>query len=726
MDEDAEILAEFLVESEEHLDQLDSDLVEWEKQPTNSEIVTRVFRAFHTIKGTAGFLDFKRLEELTHTAETLLSGVRDGTIEYDAKIANALLDTVDTVRAILATINQTNTEGNPDTADLVQILVSLNSPNSTDASVMPPPITAETRTDSQSLALVAASQSRTSTSDPRVRIDVSTLDNLMNLAGELVLARNQIMQVAAQRNDSVLTTAAQGLNLITSELQERVMKTRMQPIDTIWSRFPRVVRDLAKACGKDVVLTIEGKETELDRTIIEAMKDPMTHLIRNALDHGLETADERRASGKPPEGRVVLRAFHEGGQVVIEIGDDGRGIDPQRIARKAIDKSLLEAAAVRQMNDREILQILFLPGFSTAETITNISGRGVGMDVVKSSIEHIGGTVEIDSTLTVGTTFRVKIPLTLAIVPTLIVGCGQEQYAIPQVCLTELVRVMAGSNHEIEYVHGCPVYRLRDALLPLIDLRALLDSEGCERMHCDLCIVVVKLGAQQFGLIVDRIHDTAEIVVKPLGELLASSPLFSGGTILGDGDVALIVDIPRLAERCGITSDASTSWLEYVEDKPQSEHSGASTMLLFSCADGRQMALELASVTRLEKFSRTEVERAGDRLVLQYREGLLELVDVHHLLSSVPPSKLWIESADVRTFQVVVFAVSNGKLVGLVVDDVLDVVEEIVELRTSGQREGVLGSAVIGDRITEVVDFQSLRVVAERFLERTVTERISP
>src|SRR5271165_3795881 len=392
-----------------------------------------------------------------------------------------------------------------------------------------------------------------------IRVGVNVLDKLMTLVGELVLARNQLLQISNTVEDASLQAVSQRMNLIATELQEQVMKTRMQPIGNIWGQFPRTVRDVALGCGKEVGIEMEGKETELDKTIIEAIKDPLTHLVRSSVDHGIELPEARVKAGKARVGRLILRAFHEGGQVNIEISDDGAGLSSDRIRKKAIERGVITAEQAARMTEREIFNLIFLPGFSTAEKVTNVSGRGVGMDVVKTNVEKIGGTVDVQSTLGRGTTVRVKIPLTLAIIPALVVTCGGDRYAIPQVSLLELVRVESDqAGKGIELVHGAPVYRLRGQLLPLVylsrELKLATDARPPAEREGAVNIVVLQADGRQFGLVVDEINDTEEIVVKPLRKQLKTVKVFAGSSIMGDGRVALILDVLGLAQRAGVLS----------------------------------------------------------------------------------------------------------------------------------------------------------------------------
>src|SRR5882762_4123494 len=535
---DSDIVQDFLIESYENLDRLDRELVGLEKNPDDAAALASVFRTIHTIKGTCGFLGFNKLEAVAHVGENLLTRLRDRQLTLTPEITTVLLAMVDAVRQILGAIEMAGQEGERDDSLLLDTLTRLQQP----AEAVVPSIgdllierAVATREEVKSAAqkqaegdprrlgeiLVAqgivrpsdvadalhaqrAGRATSSVSDSTIRVDVGLLDKLMTLVGELVLARNQVLQFAHRLKDPGFVAASQRLNLITTELQEGVMKTRMQPIGNIWAQFPRTVRDVALGCGKKVAIEMVGKETELDKTIIEAIKDPLTHLVRNSVDHGIELPEVRVKAGKNATGRLILRAFHEGGQVNIEITDDGGGLNAERIRKKAVERGLITGEQAARLTEREIFNLIFLPGFSTAEKVTNVSGRGVGMDVVKTNVEKIGGTVDVQSTLSRGTTVRVKIPLTLAIIPALVVTCGGDRYAIPQVSLLELVRIEADAGKGIELVHGAPVYRLRGRLLPLVylnrELKLAADAHPATQMDAAANIVVLQADDHQFGL----------------------------------------------------------------------------------------------------------------------------------------------------------------------------------------------------------------------------------
>lgn len=779
-----EILREFLVESYESLDSLDSDLIVMEEEPESAEVLGKVFRTIHSIKGTSGVLGFGRLEKVAHVGENLLSRMRDGLLVFDQSIATGLLQMVDAVREMLGSIEAEGNDGDEDYGTLILLLeelleasgaqeaaaageekpeASVSVPKedvSADAvAVQPPDAKEEQREEidgaqyqsvpdeaSESAATVeagsegqsgakpeeeASAPSNESAAEPAnepaaeakpevrqkspakeakggslsestVRVDVSLLDQLMNQVGELVLARNRILQYGAQSGDPALQSTVQGLNLITSELQEEVMKTRMQPIGSIWNKFPRAVRDLCVSCDKKVNLVMEGRETELDRTLIEAIKDPLTHAIRNSVDHGIETPAERLRAGKSFTGTVRLRAYHEGGQVSIELWDDGKGIDPQVIGAKSIEKGIVTPEEVERMSDRDLIHLVFAPGFSTAAAVTNVSGRGVGMDVVKTNIEKIGGTVELKSEVGQWTELKIKIPLTLAIIPALVASHGGGRYAIPQASLLELLRVEGGEGCRIENANGARVYRLRGKLLPLVHLGEVLGldevswpDDPSAPTDRSWNIVVLHCDDQVFGLVVDGISDTEEIVVKPLGKQLKGIPVFAGATIMGDGNVALILDVLGLGKASGVFSpNGETGRLTNAHDEDARRSHGA-TMILVEVGDDGRMALPLSSVSRLEEFKQSDIERSGNNEVIQYRGHIMPLLRLSHLMGRMGAT------SDDGLIQVVV----NGEGatgVGIVVDRIVDILETDVDSDAPPQ------SAVINGHVTEIVNTEAV------------------
>ena len=732
-------LREFLVESHENLDRLDGDLVSLEERPDDQEMLDRIFRTIHTIKGTCGFLGLETLESVSHEGENLLSKLRDGELVANAEITTALLELVDAIREILSEIEETQQEGDRDYAVVISRLRVLSGSaggaesksrlgdllvknGATEPVDVSEALATQQSGDSRPVGEILVEQGAASSEDvdaalreqsslraggvaeSHIRVGVSLLDELMNLVGELVLCRNQILQYGTAQQDGVFLKTAQRLNLITTELQEGVMQTRMQPIGTIWDKFPRVVRDLCVACGKRVRVEMEGRETELDRTLVESIKDPLTHIVRNAVDHGIESPEERSAAGKDPEGRLFLRAFHEGGQVNIEISDDGKGIDCERIRMKAIERGLLRPDQAENMGERELAHLLFHPGFSTAEKVTNVSGRGVGMDVVKSNIEKIGGVVDLQSEVGRGTLVKIKIPLTLAIIPALLVNSGEERYAIPQVSLLELVRVeRGGSGNGIEHAHGAPVYRLRGNLLPLVFLSEALGAGAPTAEMSDVTnIVVLQAGEQQFGLVVDDVRDTQEIVVKPLGKQFKHIRCFAGATILGDGRVALILDALGLAEACDLFKARRDEATNEMKSSSASAETQLQSLLLFSVGNDTRMAVPLELVTRLEEFPRNGLEQASGRLAVQYRGHILPLLDLTRLLGR--ESAAGSSDGDSgEPIQVIVYS-EGDRQVGFIVGQILDVIESSYSIDQSSDRQGVRGSAIIETGVTDLID----------------------
>lgn len=728
--EDDEIIQAFLVESQEGLDQLDRDLVDLEQHPDSRELLSGIFRTIHTIKGTSGFLALSRLESVAHAGENLLSLLRDNKLVMTPPITEGLLRMVDAVRSLLEIVART--DGDADESVDVQPVIDLlheliegpahtplagptptEEPETADAApdrsldaaethlaaLEPDQVTPEATPIRQGTApdrttSPAAEPSKRAV-EATVRVDVELLDTLVRLVGELVLTRNQILQQAEAGADAELVRAAQRLNIVASELQEGIMRTRMQPIGQAWTKFPRVVRDLAAQLGKTVRLTMSGQETELDRTLLEAVKDPLTHLVRNSIDHGIEPPQRRLEKGKPEAGTLSLRAHHESGQVVVEISDDGAGLDSDRIRTIAVQRGVVSEDQLERMSEREIHELIFRPGFSTAAAVTNVSGRGVGMDVVRTNIESIGGVVDLNSTPGLGTTIRVRIPLTLAIIPALVVAEDGERFAIPQANLVELVRLdPADVERDVHELAGVPILRLRGQLLPLVSLSAAL---GVEHEHDEaLTVVVVQADNIRFGLAVDEVHDTQEIVVKPLGRQLKTISMYAGATIMGDGRVALILDVSGMAAMCGITAVPA----EPAAGSTNSD-TGATTLLVLDVGGDRRAALPLERVSRLEEFAHDRIERSGATEVVQYRDGILRLVRLADAIG-LPRSE-----ADHPSFSVVVHE-DGDERVGIVADRVVDIVQASVTPTGVGLRSGVLGTAVVQDKVTDLVDLDAI------------------
>jgi two-component system, chemotaxis family, sensor kinase CheA len=629
-----ELTQEFIAESVEGLDRMERCLTELEVRPEDGGLVAEIFRAVHTIKGTTGFLGFARLEKLAHAGENLLGALRDGAIGVDEDLISGLLRLMDGLRHILKLIEDTGGEGTrttDDDAGLIAILTELkDGPGRVAANVA-----LDGRRAGQAGVSVVAAES--AINDRSLRIGVEVLNRMMNLVGDLVLVRNQLLQSdTAAANFSGLTRR---LDAITADLRETVMQARMQPVGHLFSKFPRMVRDLAKTCGREVRLEFSGAETGLDKSLLEAIKDPLTHALRNAVDHGIEAPAERLLAGKPVEGCVRLKAFHQSGFVVIEIADDGAGIEMARVLAKAMERELVSADEAAGMTEREIMQLIFLPGFSTAAAVTHVSGRGVGMDVVRANVEAVGGSVEIESRLGVGTTLRLRVPLTLAIVPALVVRSGGESFALPQSALEELVyvpeREVAAS---VERIGAAEFYRLRDRLLPMVWLDKLLEltpSRG--GIAQGFYMAVLQAEGRRYGLVVEELLAPEEIVVKPLSVVLREIGLFSGATVLGNGSLALILDVAETAERAGVRAvEESAKKIESAA--METGRGGKFSLLVFEDRGGERKALPLDVVERIESVPLERIEYAGGRTMLQYRGELLPLEDDGAVLQELADS----------------------------------------------------------------------------------------
>ncbi len=772
MNVDDELLKEFLIESSESLDQLDRDLVALEENPRDAQRLSSIFRTVHNIKGICGFLGFVKLGAIAHSGEHLLGKLRDGSIDLDERVTGALLSFVDTVRVILGAIERTGGEGDGDYRDLAQSLAVIaeeaaaararggdivvtrlapppaapapvavapapsappvaQHPQSTqpvsqpEPPAAPDPVPTAAPVSPPAAAAVAKPAGRSAAvpvAESAIRVDVGLLGSLVDLVGELVLARNQLqatvrrLSATAGGEDSELLKVAHRIDSVTASLQSAALKTRMQPIDQVFNKFPRLVRDLAVGCGKDVQLSIHGADTELDRSLIETIRDPLTHLLRNAVDHGIEPPQTRVERGKPAAGKLALRAFHESGQVTIEITDDGGGIRVDAVREKAVARGLVSAEQAALLSDERVFQFIFEPGFSTAATVTNISGRGVGMDVVRTNIEAIGGTVELDSRPGVGTTVRVRIPLTLAIMPALIVHAGGQRFAIPQAAVRELIAL--GSSRSaafIEGLEGAPVMRLRDRLLPLVFLRGLLAIGAGSAVPvpgvgapASGTVVVLRVDSQEFGLVVDGVARAEDIVVKPIAKVLVALGVYAGATVLGDGDVVLIMDPRGVAQAARIPArpgDESLAAAAPVAARPR--------YLVCETGRGRRVAVPLEDVQRLETFPRERLEEAAGRLVA-HREGhLLALADIDAMVQGAPEPISGPVTA-------VILPPARGE-VGLRVRRILEVVEPSLPLDPALAAAGLLGTVVIEGRAMEVLDVRgALSSPAPRLLAGAV------
>lgn len=754
MADNEEFISEFLIEASENLDQLDQDLVALEKNPHDPDRLASIFRTIHTIKGTCGFFGFTKLSNLSHHGEHLLGLLRDGKLHFDEQMASLLLELVDAIRTFLTAIESTGKEGDAAFPDLCQkmdatcLLAAAPQSNQTEECLASPssstnqsnqpddrttstpeeqPVVSTTSNHPAAEAdksapvaspdILSRSESTRSnnTFDATIRVDVQLLDTIVDLVGELVLARNQLRTTAT--NEPALLDAVNRIHTVTGELQEVAMKTRMAPIDQLFNKFPRIVRDVAAACDKKANLHIDGSDTELDRTLIEKIRDPLTHLIRNAIDHGIESKDMRSVAGKSTSGEISLRAFQESGQVTIEVSDDGAGISVDAVCKKAVEKGLVTEDAASAMSDERIFQFIFEPGFSTANAVTDISGRGVGMDVVRTNIESIGGTIDISSQRGVGTIVRVRIPLTLAIIPALIISSGGERLAIPQPYIQELVSLRKnGTIHIIDGLEGAPVLRLRDRLIPVVYLDRWLGLRDWEKRPTSGTVVVVKVDNHEFGLVVDAVttsenqhsHATETtglwfIVVKAISSLLAPMGIYSGATVMGDGSVVLILDlrgitmaadIPALTRRAGDLQSTSEEPSEVVQE--------SSRYLVCETHNGHRVAVPLNQVQRLENFLESEIDPAADSRFVKRNGELTQLINPDQVLHT--SKELGKEP--------------TGSLVGIILSNELGnkaiAVRRIIDIETghgplekTATKRGLLGTLLVGDSATEVMDIVS-------------------
>ena len=735
-----DLTREFLLESQEGLDRMERCLTDLETRPGDAELIAEIFRSVHTIKGTTGFLGFSRLEALSHTGENLLGLLREGELTVSPSIISGLLALLDRLRGILRAIEETGGEGDGahDDSAMIAQLKALQEPSAVAAesaleevAVAAAPAASpgkrrrpgrRSHSPSQGASLpelpeeagpprddegsprapearpnAAASMEETdprparptkepppaqetpaasATADSTLRVDVELLNRMMNLVGELVLTRNQILQATSA--DASFSLLGRRLDMVTADLRESVMKARMQPVSYVFSRFPRLVRDLSLSLNKRVRLDMEGQETELDKSLLEAIRDPLTHSIRNAIDHGIESAEARLAAGKPAEGVVRLRACHEGSHVIVEVHDDGAGMRIERIREKAVERGLIAAQRAEQMNEREILQLIFLPGFSTAAAVTSVSGRGVGMDVVRTNVEKIGGKVEVESRAGKGTILRLRIPLTLAIIPALIVRSRGQNFALPQSSLTELVHLSTGqSDSRMEWLENAALYRLRGHLLPLVFLDRLLQQAPRDASApCD--IAILNADGRRFGLVIDGLADPEEIVVKPLAAVLREIGYYAGATILGNGEMALILNPGAIAQHANVGFTG-----EFEQSQADVRQAGQRDYLIVA-TEGRRAALPLETVVRIERIPQSRIERAGSRPVLRFEGTLLPLDDAAGFLAGSA------SNPDAQT--TVVVCRDGGRQVGMTVSEVLDV--------SAGSSLSEAGTGAVADGIT--------------------------
>lgn len=706
---DDQLLRDFLAESGENLVRIDQDLVALERDPGDTERLNAIFRNVHTIKGTCGFLGLERLEAVSHTAESVLDLLRSGALGGTPEVISDVLAAVDVIRGIVGELARSGREpAGDDTAVVAALERWLGEVVPAGGGDLPAPAVATVthelpgepapgeslqqapapaRTGMAESVAAAMRELGPIAAPGSLRVSVSLLDTLMNLAGELVLARNQLLQLAGTDAESVYAAPIQQLNRVTAELQDAVMRTRMQPVGTAWGKLPRVVRDIARDAGKRIELNMKGADTELDRQLVQALQDPLTHMIRNSADHGIESPAARRAAGKPETGTITLHAFHESGQVIVEVRDDGAGIDAAKVRRRAVERGLVREDVAASLSDQQVLRFVFEPGFSTADAVTHVSGRGVGMDVVRNNIERVGGTVELRSVRGAGTTVRMRLPLTLAIVPALLVSVADETFAIPQASIVELIR-LSGSGRALERVGDTTVLRLRDTLLPVVCLGDLLHvPRGGDAAAPDV-VVVCHAGDTRFGLLVGDVIDTLEIVVKPIGRRIRHIACYAGCTILGDGRVVTILDTAGVMSMAGFGGATRVLTPAVAESAARRE-----SVLLFDGGSSALQGVPLALVARLEEIPPGRIEEADGRYLVQYRGSLLPIV----------PATSGVTVTAGRSSSVIVFN-DGGTSFGIAVNAIRDIVEDTLRIELEPSRPEVLGTAVVGGSAVEILD----------------------
>jgi two-component system chemotaxis sensor kinase CheA len=725
-----ELLSDFLTETTEHIEGAENQLIDFERDPTNEDLLASIFRLLHTIKGTASFLGLERLQKIAHGAETVISELRDGVPPTD-KTVSVVLVAIDRIKQILGEVAVHGEEPPGDDED-VKTLLKDNLPSNAGAAQTAAPAETEQAAAAPEAAAAPVAEAAEKVEEPvakpapapekpaakakpaaprpakaegegngpgakaqeSIRVTVDTIEQIMQLVSELVLTRNQLLELTRQKEEDGLKGPMQRLSALTTDLQDAVMRARMQPVGRLYANLPRLIRELASELGKKIELVTAGADTELDRQLIEVMRDPLTHLIRNCADHGLETPDERVENGKPEVGQIRVAAAHEAGQITISIEDDGRGLNIEKLKAKALSKGLMSEGELEQASEQEICQLIFEPGFSTAAEVTNVSGRGVGMDVVRSNLEAIGGSVNLKSKQGSGCTFSLKIPLTLAIAPALIVEVGDQRYALPQHAVVEAVGLGSQSRHRIERLQNALVLKLREEVIPVVDLKRILkvgepvDDETVDREN--QLVVIMRVGVQTFGVIVDAVADVQEIVVKPMSSTLAHLKTFTGHTILGDGSVVLIIDPAGAAQLLGI---------EKIDDKKrdagriQDSRSEKRRYVTFLAGPGAPKVIPLSLISRIEMVAASSIEVVNGRYVLQRDAGLMPIVQVGGAMG-------WEED---QNYPVLIVS-SCGKTMGLLVDQIADIFEEDLRFKLEDNSSEVIGTAVYGDKAVELLD----------------------
>lgn len=793
-----DLLVEFLNESNESVSNLDDLLLKLEESPGDLNIIRDIFRILHTIKGTCGFMGLTRLEKLSHSFENVIDKLRSDSLTVDQDTIQTLFKALDKLKIIMANLTDSGTEGEGEDNEIIQELntrldflngeispseeivikedeavqsVDLSCEESGQDSINQDEIIPEGMSKSEKKEFadiakdpeavqkveqskeVAVDQPKIKDADAHskeeskdganlsaaqsIRISLDVIDQLMTLVSELVLSRNQLLQFSNQNPNPALGNSLQHLSQITSELQEGIMKTRMQPFQNVLSKFPRVIRDLAKDLNKKVTFTQEGSETEIDRQVLEMMKDPLMHILRNSVDHGIELPTDRVKKGKSETGNVHVRTFHEGGRIVIEIKDDGKGLDVSAIKEKIVEKKLASPSELEELPDSKIFAYVFEAGFSTAKVVSNVSGRGVGMDVVKTNIEKIGGTISLDSILNEGTTITIHIPLTLTIISALLVESENQRFAIPQSSIIELVLVSPHSVHQIEYLKDVPLLKLRDKIVPLVSLSQLLKlSSEKKGLSESFYVLICQISNSVFGIIVDRMFDTQEIVVKPLISRLNNNPYFSGSTILGDGSVVMILEPNGINHT--LSSYQGNVQDQAVSSKTAKQGQRAKTLLLVFKTAENQQAVPLALVTRIDEINVNDIYEQDDRMIIKYRNHLLPIVyfsDAVHktCLEKRSNKQKSQESTEDEIAQQKEISVQNqivdeldsimpilifsdrGRSMGLIVNEICNIFEENLDVKLMNESPGVLGTTIIDGQPTSIID-------CEHYLKQAYTD----
>jgi two-component system chemotaxis sensor kinase CheA len=735
-----ELLRDFLTETTEHIEGAETQLVHFERNPSDASLITSIFRLVHTIKGTSSFLGLDRLERVGHAAESVMGMLRDGVPPTQHSVT-IILAAIDRIKTIIEEIGQHGSEPPGDDSQIINALeayyaagteaasaqsnsavaetLSNDAPVVAEATpapvavapaapVAPQPVAAPVavarnedpepaKENTKSPEAGATSGGKSTANQESIRVSVDTIERMMQLVSELVLSRNQLLELARHREDDSIKTPLQHLSTLTSDLQDAVMRARMQPVGRLYANLPRLVRELSTSLGKNIDLVTEGADTELDRQLIEVIRDPLTHLIRNCADHGIERPEERLAKGKPERGEIRVSAAHEAGQITIDIADDGKGLDTDRIKHKIVSQGLATEQDLRAMSNDEIYRYIFEPGFSTAQVVSNVSGRGVGMDVVRSNIEAIGGSVSLSSVEGKGSRFSLRIPLTLAIAPALIIEVAGQRFALPQTSVVEAVSL--GSNYKdlIQNVQNALVLKLREEVIPAVELRNVVGLGGDQEATGEKLAVVMRVGTDSFCIIVDGVADIQEIVVKPLSASLAHLKVFSGHTILGDGSVVLILDPSGLAANLGIEKSTEKKRTE-TRDQNGLERR---RLVMFKAGSGAPKVLPLSLVSRIEMVETNRIESSDGRLMVLLQGRLMPIVPISREIDMSRPA-----------YPVLVVATDN-RSIGLMADEIIDILEEKLEIQLASANSELVGSAEIRGQAIELIDVAHFIRMAE-------------